>query len=71
MKEAWFKAQIIAQKIVMGEVPHDFFAIQKQIQSIPSIYSDTFLSITYLVLFLIWVAGIINSYQVAKSEIED
>ena len=29
MKEAWYKAQIIAQKIVMGEIPHDFLEIQK------------------------------------------
>lgn len=68
MKEAFYKAQIIANKIVFGEIPLDINLIRELIHSTPGIYSENMLTLVYTTLFFVWLISIIDSYRLAKQE---
>ena len=68
IKEAFYKAQIIANKIVFNQIPLDINLIREQIQSIPSIYPESILTFVYTTLFIVWLISIIDSYRLAKAE---
>lgn len=68
MKEAWYKAQIIANKIVYGEITFDLNTIREHIQAIPSIYSEYTLTIVYSTLFIVWLISTMDSYRLAKQD---
>ena len=66
MVEAFHKAQIIADKIVTGEVAIDLGVIREQILTTPGVFSTTVVSAISIVIGVVWVGGIIDSWRIAK-----
>jgi hypothetical protein len=67
MSEAVFKAQIIADKIIAGQLPFDILVIREQIKLVEGNYSDMFLgSITFLFVTT-WLVSILDSYRESKN----
>ncbi|MFL0798434.1 MAG: hypothetical protein K6L73_13205 [Cellvibrionaceae bacterium] len=64
--EAFNRAQTIAEKIVRGEIPSNYFALRSEIYSTPGVLSEqTISTLTYL-LITIWIIGIVDSYRIGK-----
>ncbi len=66
MIEAFHKAQIIAEKIVMGAIPIDISVIREQILVIPGVFSTTVMSVVSVVIGLVWLVGVVDSWRIAK-----
>ncbi|WP_396588986.1 hypothetical protein [Bermanella sp. R86510] len=66
MKEAHFKAQIIAQKIVYAEIPLNVLAIKEQIDLTPGILTEQQITICYSILAGLWLFGLIDSARRAR-----
>ncbi len=68
MVEAFHKAQIIAEKIVMGAIPIDISVIREQILVTPGVFSTTVVSVVSAMIGLVWLVGIVDSWRLAKQE---
>ncbi|MBL1259384.1 MAG: hypothetical protein COB33_002495 [Thiotrichaceae bacterium] len=66
MIEAFHKAQIIAEKIVTGAIPVEMSVIREQILITPGIFSSTVVSAVSIVIGLVWLVGMVHSWQIAK-----
>jgi len=66
MIEAFHKAQIIAEKIVLGEIPYDINVIREQIPQITGVFSYEFITATSICIGVVWIIATIDSYRVAK-----
>ncbi len=64
--EAFFRAQVIAEKIVSGQIPPDYFAIRSEIYTTPGVVSEqTISTLTYLLITL-WIIGILDAYRIGR-----
>lgn len=66
IKEAWYKSQIISQRIINGELPIDPAAIQQAILNTPGQVSAGTLSSLSWLLAIVWVWGMIDCYRLVK-----
>ena len=66
MIEAFNKAQIIAGKIVSGEIPYDINIIRDQIPLTPGVFATEFIMVTTICIALVWIVGGIDSYRLGK-----
>jgi len=66
MVEAFHKAQIIADKMVAGAIPLDIGVIREQILTTPGVFSATVVSAISIVIGVVWLGGIIDSWRIAK-----
>lgn len=64
--EANYKAQIIAQQIVYGDLSLNILQIREQIQQTPGLLSDRQINFIYGGLLLLWSIGMLDSYRRAK-----
>ncbi len=62
--EAFHKAQIIAEKIVAGAIPVDIGFIREQILETPGAFSPAVVSAISIVIGLVWLVGIVDSYRI-------
>ena len=67
MLEALHKAEIIAQKIVGGEMPYDVSVILQQIDMTEGRFSPDFIAGLSLIIGAIWLLGIIDAYRLGKA----
>ncbi len=65
--EAFYKAQAIAEKIVSGQISYDVGAIQELIKSTPGVFSSEFISGISIIIGLVWIVGLIDSYRLGKA----
>ncbi|MCF6323149.1 MAG: hypothetical protein L3J89_02295 [Gammaproteobacteria bacterium] len=68
MIEVFHKAQIIAEKIVMGAIPVDISVIREQILVTPGVSSTSVVSVVSVVIGLVWLVGVVDSWRLAKQE---
>jgi len=68
MIEAFHKAQIIADKIVMGAIPIDIGVIREQILTTPGVFSTPVVSAISIVIGLVWLVGIVDSWRIGKQD---
>ncbi len=66
--DAWQKAQILAEKILLGDIPFDIAIIRQQIALLPDTIDSTLLTGTYTIIALLWLAGIIDSYRLGREK---
>lgn len=64
--EAYFKAQIIAERILRGEIMFDFNIIREQILILPSKFSPEVLSGISIFIGIIWLFGTIDAYRIGR-----
>ena len=68
MIEVFHKAQIIAEKIVMGVIPIDISVIREQILVTPGMFNISVVSAVSVVIGLVWLVGVVDSWRLAKQE---
>lgn len=66
MVEANYKAQIIAQQIVYGDLSLNILQIREQIEQTPGFLSDQQVNFIYGGLLSLWLVGMLDSYRQAK-----
>ena len=65
--EAYHKAQIIAEKIVLGLLPINITVIREQLLIIPDVYGPNVVSAATGLIVLIWLIGILDSYRIGRA----
>ncbi len=66
MVEAYAKAQVIAAKIVYGEIPYSISAIREQIEIVPGVIDPNLLSWLTVGLVILWLAAAVDCHSKAK-----
>ncbi len=66
IKDASFKAQIIAEKIVNGMMPFDVAIIRDQILHTPGFFSETVIWMVSSIIVVVWLVGLIDSFRIGK-----
>ncbi len=62
--EAFHKAQVIAEKIVVGAIPVDIGLIRERILETPGAFSPEVVSSVTIMIGLVWLVGIVDSYRI-------
>ena len=68
--DVFYKASVLAQKIVYGEIPYDFFLIRQLIPTTPGFFEPLIVSAVYWVLVSTWLIGVVDSYRLAKNTVK-
>ena len=66
MKDAMFKADIISQKILAGQMSFDPILITQQLISGPSLYSTSIINTLALVLMSTWLITAFDCYRLGR-----
>jgi hypothetical protein len=66
MSEAIFKANIIAQKIIYGEIPYHIKTIREQILLVEGKFSESTLTGIMLIFIAVWIFSTIDGYIQAR-----
>jgi len=66
MVEAFHKAQIIAEKIVMGTIPYDINIIREQIILTSGILDKQTITLITFCITTVWIVGIVDSYRIGR-----
>ena len=66
MADVFYRANIIAEKIIYGQVPNDVLAIRQEILLTPGNLSPQLMSGLSIAIGLIWLLGIIDSYLIGR-----
>jgi hypothetical protein len=61
-----FKAQIIVDKILNGDLPIDFAVVHQQLLITTGAFSPSIITATYLFIVVLWVVGIVDCYRVGR-----
>lgn len=66
--EAYYKAQIIAQDIIIsGVIPSSISQLREQMLTTPGILTPFELNSIYVTTALLWLVGLIDSYRIGLS----
>lgn len=66
MRDIFYRANIIADKIVYGVIPYDIASLREQILLTPGQLSQELMTNLSLVIALIWIVSIIDAYFVGR-----
>ncbi len=64
--DAIYKAQIIAQKIVNGEIPFDLTIIRQQISATAGVLDASVVVALYSVMAVLWLVSVVDCYRLGK-----
>ncbi len=64
--EVFHKAQAISEKIITGAMPVDIGLIREQILTIPGTFPPEIVSSISIMIGLIWLVGIVDSWRIAE-----
>jgi hypothetical protein len=64
--EAFHKAQVLAEKIVYGELPYDINVIRQQIPLTPGVLDERLVIGITLSLLLLWLFACVDSYRIGQ-----
>ena len=70
MVDVFHRANIIAEKIVLGDVALDILKIRQEIHLTPGIYSQQMLELLSLAIVLIWIVGIVDCYLIGSRKMQ-
>ncbi len=65
--DAWHKAQILAEKILLGDIAFDIAIIRERIALLPDTVDSKLLTAIYCAIILLWLIGIIDSYRTGRA----
>jgi len=64
--ESFHKAEIIAEKIVMGVMPLDVLYIREQLLQTPGVFSEDYLSGILIMVGCVWFFSIVDSFRLGR-----
>lgn len=67
MYDAFHKAQIIANKIVSGEIPYSVNAIIRQIDSTQGMLTPQLMTIISSTIVVVWLWGVVEAFRIGKN----
>lgn len=66
--EAFFKAQIIAEKIVLGIIPPNPLLIREHILNTPGVLDPSLITGISFMLLALWLVGVLDCYRLSQSK---
>ena len=66
--DAYYKAQIIAEKIIDGYLPIDIQSIQQEILTTQGVISPSVITALSFIIGGLWLFGIIDCYRIGRSQ---
>ena len=67
MFEAFAKANVLAEKIVYGEIPYDINVIRKLIPSTLGVVPENCLLAATALIFAVWFVSCVDAYRIGRS----
>jgi len=68
LTEIFHRANIIAEKIIHGEISYDIAIIRDQILLTPGSLSEGTMNALSMVIGMVWLIGILDSYYLARRQ---
>ena len=62
MMDAFHKAQVLVEKIVLGEIPYDLLMIRSMISSIDGVVPKEVMFCSYAIISFVWLASSVECY---------
>lgn len=67
MMEAFYKAQLIAQKIVSGHISYEIAVIREEIIHTPGRFDATIIGYVSWLVVALWLVSIVDAYRIGRS----
>ena len=66
MKEVFYRANIVAEKIVQGDIPYDIAVVREQILLTSGALSEGTMSTLSGIIAIVWLVGLLDGYYLAR-----
>ncbi len=63
-----YKAKLISQKIISGDVSSDLTSISRELENLPGIINPDLLDIMGIIIIILWVVGTVDCYRIGKQQ---